>query len=187
MEHATDKPTGPQRLYRPPTQSSKPKICSSGIPNAWADAKLVDTAAKCSATASSPSASTSQCLASMALAMVSCVVNVLLTTMNKVFSGFNPDNTDSRCAPSTLLTKCVFGPPEWLCNPLVTINGPKSDPPIPMFTTSVISLDACIDSAKSNMRSRTASTPGMTCWPFTEKSSSNSPRIATCNTALPSV
>ena len=45
-----------------------------------------------------------------AFAIVSWVVNVLLTTTTKVVAGSKFDNTDSTCAPSTLLTKWQAGP-----------------------------------------------------------------------------
>src|SRR3546814_7203976 len=45
-----------------------------------------------------------------ALAGVSCVANVLLTTTNRVVSGRNRDSTACNSAPSILATKCGRGP-----------------------------------------------------------------------------
>ena len=73
------------------------------MPNARVPSKLVDTATSC--LDASPPPWTNQSLAMRALAMVSWVVKVLLTITNMVVLGFNPDNTDSTWAPSTLLTK----------------------------------------------------------------------------------
>ena len=50
QEHAMLIPTGPQRLYRPPTQSRNPKTFALSTPNPTAAGTFVETAAKCSAT-----------------------------------------------------------------------------------------------------------------------------------------
>ena len=72
---------------------------------------------------------------------VSCVVNVLLATMNSAVSGFSFRSVSAMCVPSTLETK-------WTCrsrlpyglSASVAMTGPRSEPPMPMLTTSVIAL-----------------------------------------------
>jgi hypothetical protein len=70
--------------------------------------------------------------------MVSCVVKVLLAMMNKVRRASSPRSTGTMSWPSTLLTKCSFSP-RWAnaSSAGTTIAGPRSLPPMPMFTTSV--------------------------------------------------
>ncbi len=76
------------------------------MPNFWAAGMLVDTAAKCFATAASePSADTSQVRAAAALVIVSSVVNVLDDTMNSVSAASRPCTASLKSAPSTLATK----------------------------------------------------------------------------------
>jgi hypothetical protein len=104
---------------------------------------LVDSATKCRATASGArSAASSQALAELALARVPGVVKVFEATMNSVVSG-------SRLASSVPadvrgidvgdeVHPHAFhrvGSSAWH-----TIAGPRSEPPMPMFTTSRIGL-----------------------------------------------
>ena len=89
-------------------------------------------------TAPSPRPPTSHRRAARALAIVSRVVKVLDATMNSVRAGSSPARVEVRCAPSRLETKCTRGPPACGASARQTIRGPRSDPPMPMFTTSVI-------------------------------------------------
>ena len=89
-------------------------------------------------TAPPPKAEASQRRAARAFAIVSRVVKVLDATMNSVRAGSSPARTEVRCAPSRLETKCTRGPPACGASARQAIRGPRSDPPMPMFTTSVI-------------------------------------------------
>ena len=76
------------------------------MPNLPTDSALVETATKCRATAaSSLSALSSQSRALVAFAIVSCVVKVLLDTINSVSAGSRPWVFSTRSVPSTLDTK----------------------------------------------------------------------------------
>ena len=152
-------PTGPHMEYRPPTQFSNPNVWSSEMPKSLVPCKLVDTATICFP--KSPCPASSHDLAMRALAMVSCVVNVLLTITSIVFWGSSPSRTDSTWAPSTLLTKWQRMPRLKRRSAFTAMAGPKSEPPIPMFTTSVISPSACMSctrSTKPSIRSRMSMT-----------------------------
>ncbi len=97
---------------------------------------FVDTATKCFATASSPSASTSQVRAECAFVSVSSVVNVFDETTNSVSAGSSRAASDARSAPSTFDTNRHATPAR--CTRAArrsAIAGPRSLPPIPMFTT----------------------------------------------------
>lgn len=76
--------------------------------------------------------------ADVALVIVSWVVNVLLAIINNTVSGLSSFNVSAKWVPSTLDTKWSFGPIANDLSASVTISGPKSEPPIPMLTTSVI-------------------------------------------------
>ncbi len=78
---------------------------SSAMPKAATFSSAVETAAKCCATASSPSARTSQARAERALVMVSRVVKVFEATRNSVVFGSSPCSVSMISAPSTLETK----------------------------------------------------------------------------------
>ena len=74
------------------------------------------------------------------------------------------------------------------------MTGPRSDPPMPMFTTSVNALPVnpflfpeIILSEKLRMCSRTSDTSGTTFSPSTFMVSDFRARRAVCSTALPSV
>ena len=79
-------PTALQTLYRPPTQSQKPKALSKLMPNFSTSARLVLTATMCFLTTSGPvpSFSWSQARQVLALSIVSAVVNVFETTTTSV-------------------------------------------------------------------------------------------------------
>ncbi len=156
------KPTGPRAIasgvptaesteYRPPTQSQKPKAFSGSIPKAATLSRAVETATKClpmasnSASADSSMALTarssrsSQSRAIRALVRVSKVVKVLEATMNRVVSGSSPLVFSTTSVGSMLETKrhsrcsATYG-----FSASYTITGPRSEPPIPIFTTVAI-------------------------------------------------
>ena len=84
--------------------------------------------------------------------MVSAVVKVLEATNTKVLFGFNGFKTRLISWASTFDTKCMRLPVVAKSfSAIVAINGPKSEPPIPIFTTSVMLLLARIFSAKANI------------------------------------
>ena len=74
------------------------------MPNAATSSAFVLTATKCLATASSPSAAVSQRRASVALVIVSTVVNVFELTTTSVVAGSRSARLPVMSAPSTLLT-----------------------------------------------------------------------------------
>ncbi|MNR03155.1 hypothetical protein D3C85_1190360 [compost metagenome] len=76
------------------------------MPKAATSFALVDNAAKCLAISPSLAPfSKNQVRAECALVMVSCVVNVLEATRNKVVSAFNPAKVSAMCVPSIFETK----------------------------------------------------------------------------------
>ena len=133
---ASGRPMADHSEYRPPTQSQKPKVV--WMPQALAASTLVVSAAKWRATSVPPPAS-NQALADCALAMVSAVVKVLDAMRNRVVSGRSVRSTVSSAWPSTLETKCKRLPGwAWAASASTAICGPRSEPPMPMFTTSVM-------------------------------------------------
>ena len=80
-------------------------------------------------------------MAVLALSSVSWVVKVLLARATRVVSGLSPFNVVRISAPSTLEIKC-----RWISGwanswrAFTASFGPRSDPPIPILTTSVIAL-----------------------------------------------
>ncbi len=157
---------------------------------------LVETATKCFATArSSPSRSTSQARAEAALVMVSCVVKVLEATTNSVRAGSSPARVSARCAPSTLDTKCGRRSARWNgVSAWQTMTGPRSEPPMPRLTMSVMVWPPWprhwpprTASVKLRIRARTALTAGMTSSPSTRIGRLLRLRSAICRTARSSV
>jgi hypothetical protein len=167
------------------------------MPNPATSLALVDSATKCRATASLParSLSSSQLRAERALVRVSWVVNVLDATMNSVRSGSRSATVSARWVPSTLDTKWARIPGfQYGLSASVTITGPRSEPPIPMLTTSVIDLPVWpfhaplrTRSVKSRIFASTALTWGMTSAPSTRIGRFERLRSATCSTARCSV
>ena len=109
------------------------------MPNSATLSSWVETAAKWSPTAASPSACAIQARAVVALVIVSWVVKVFEETMNSVRDGSSPRSVSAMSAPSTLETK-------WLrscggakgASARVAMAGPRSEPPMPILMTSVI-------------------------------------------------
>src|SRR5262249_62362023 len=89
--------------YRPPTQSQKPNMLATSMPNFFPSAALVETATKCLATDfSSPDRPASdQARAECALVIVSKVVKVLEETMNSVSAGSRSRTASAKSVPST--------------------------------------------------------------------------------------
>jgi hypothetical protein len=102
------RPMAESTEYRPPTQSQKPNMLAGSMPNAATPSRLVLTATKCRATASSPRARVSHARAVRALVSVSMVVNVFDETMKSVSAGSRPASARAMSAPSTLETKRVL-------------------------------------------------------------------------------
>ncbi len=166
------------------------------MPNSVTASVLVDRATKCLATAErSPSSSKSHLRADLALVSVSCVVKVLLATVNSVVSGLTVFNVSARWVPSTLETKCARIPGfQYGRSASETINGPRSEPPMPMLTMSVMALPVwprqvpeCSDSVKRRILVSTAFTSGITSLPSTNTGVFERLRSAVCSTARPSV
>mmetsp|Transcript_12914 Transcript_12914/g.42943 ORF Transcript_12914/g.42943 Transcript_12914/m.42943 type:complete len:298 (+) Transcript_12914:781-1674(+) len=198
IERAIEVPIADQDEYRPPTQSQKPNMlfCSS-MPNSFTALPLVESAAKCFAMAalSPPSSASSQDLAELALVIVSCVVKVLDAIRKSVVSASSAFVTSAMCVPSTFETKCTLRSRfEYGLSASVTITGPRSLPPMPRLTTSVMGLPVCpFHSPERTLLtngSSLASTPftsGITSTPSTKIGVLARFRSATCSTARSSV
>mmetsp|Transcript_2407 Transcript_2407/g.8592 ORF Transcript_2407/g.8592 Transcript_2407/m.8592 type:complete len:265 (-) Transcript_2407:14-808(-) len=147
---------------------------SGRMPNSDTFSALVETATKCLATSDCAVAGLprvpalrSHWRALVAFVIVSCVVNVLLATMKSVVSGERCFTVVARCVPSILLTKCTLMLLEYGSRASQTIFGPRSLPPMPMLTTSVMALPVYpfhsperTDLQKAAIRSRTSKTSG---------------------------
>ena len=124
------------RRPSPRTRTCSPARCRTSCTSA----SLVEIATKCFAIAASSLArARNHSRAERALAIVSCVVNVFDATVKSVVAGWSDRSVSARCAPSTFDTKCVRGPScVYGVSACATIAGPRSDPPMPMLTTSVM-------------------------------------------------
>ena len=166
------------------------------MPNAVTPSRLVESAAKWRATAvSSRAVCRNHVRAECALVMVSWVVKVLEAMRKSVVSGCTRFNVSARSVPSTLATKCArrsgraYG-----VSAVQTMRGPRSDPPMPMFTTSVMRWPVypChvpdrTASLNPRMAARTRTTSPITSWPSTSMGRSAGRRSATWSTARFSV
>ncbi|MNT18876.1 hypothetical protein D3C72_1541030 [compost metagenome] len=115
------------------------------IPNLAAASVLVVSAQKCreidktAARSSLPPCATNHSRAECALTMVSSVVNDLEATRNKVDSGLTCASTWPSSWPSTFETKWKRLPSiRQSSSALTTMAGPRSEPPMPILTMSVI-------------------------------------------------
>ena len=130
-----------------------------------------------------------------ALVIVSCVVKVFDETMNKVRAGSSPRSVSPMSAPSTFETK-------WLrscggakgASARAAIAGPRSEPPMPMLTTSVIGWPSAprtrpsrTSAAKLSIFSRAPMISGITSSPSTSTGSPEKLRSAVCSAARLSV
>ena len=173
------------------------------MPNSETFSAFVETATKCLAMASFASSvpssrwrlSRNQRRAACALASVSCVVKVFDATTKSVSAGSRSANFEVKSAGSTLETKRPEIPAvAKLRRACVAIAGPRSDPPMPIFTTVLIvwpvtpshspERKAC---AKSRIRARTSCTSAATFCSSTCRDSSAGRRSAVCSTVRSSV
>jgi hypothetical protein len=196
MLSAIESPIALQSEYRPPTQSQNSNMFAGSIPNARTSFSFVESATKCFATAASSfAAAKNQSRAVCAFVSVSCVVNVFEAMTNSVVSGRRFFNVSTMCVPSMFETKCARGPfPRYGFSASVTITGPKSEPPMPMLTKSVIGLPVYPTHApdrtaceNSRMCSSTRFTSGITSFPSTRIGRFDRLRSAMCSTARFSV
>ena len=165
------------------------------MPNSATLSSWVETAAKWSPTAASPTPCAIQARAVLALVIVSSVVKVFDETMNKVRDGSSPRSVSPMSAPSTFETK-------WLRNcggakgasARAAMAGPRSEPPMPMLMTSVIGWPSAprtrpsrTSAAKLSIFSRVPMTSGITSLPSTRTGLPEKLRKAVCRTARFSV
>ncbi len=130
-----------------------------------------------------------------ALAIVSCVVKVLLATMKSVSAGSSPWVFQAKSPGSTFDTKRNSRPGAAKSRSAsLAIAGPRSLPPIPMFTTVRIGRPVWpvqrphrTSSANAAMRSSTAWTSGTTSRPPVRMTVPRGARSATWSTARSSV
>ena len=126
--------------------------------------------------------------------MVSCVVNDLLCTTKPVVAGLRCCKVCCKLHASTLETKCTrTAALATFCKAIVAMRGPTSEPPMPMFTTSVmdksvwpVQAPARIFSAKSQTLSNCVFTCAETATPHGGLLKWL-PRKATCSTLRCSV
>ena len=133
-------PAADHSEYLPPTQSHIGNTSVPAMPNARAASTLAVTAMKCCANAPPPPRlPVSHWRADCAFLSVSTVVNVLEVTMNSVVAGSRPARAPVRCSGSTLDTKATSMPSRGEAHAPAsashTIAGPRSEPPIPRWTT----------------------------------------------------
>ena len=111
---------------------------AGSIPNFFTAVSLVERATKCFAMCFSSVASfRNQERAEWALVKVSWVVKVFEATRKRVEEGLQIRRTSTSWVESILETKCIFrSRREKGLRASVTMTGPRSDPPMPMLTTS---------------------------------------------------
>ena len=123
------------------------------------------------------------------------MVNVLDTTITSVEAGSAPARASRMSSPSTFETKSnAISVVAWSARARTAIAGPRSDPPIPMFTTvrirspvAPVQAPERTASAISPTRSSTSWTSGTTLRPSTSITASRGARSAVWSTARPSV
>ena len=183
---------------RPPSPRSRASSEVS-MPNASTSSALVETATKWCRTGSSPalaaSPPSSQSRALRALVSVSSVVKVFEQTTNRVERGRGRRTASSTSTPSMFDTKRTsMAGSARSRSARQAIAGPRSEPPMPMFTTArmrspvaPVQAPERTRSANPDMRSSTACTSGTTLWPSTSITASRGARSATCSAGRPSV
>ena len=138
---AMGKPIADHKEKRPPTQSQSGNTFCSSIPNCAAALRLVVMATKCLSVAVTSVCCCSQSRAASAFFSVSSVEKDLEAMMKRVVSAWRPLRVSWRCEGSTFDTKCTLS---FLVAKALsasqTMAGPRSEPPIPRLTTSVIIL-----------------------------------------------
>ena len=123
------------------------------------------------------------------------MVNVFDAMRKRVVSALTSRSTSAMWVPSTLETKWTLRSRlQYGLSASVTITGPRSEPPMPRLTMSVIGLPVCpfhaplrTRSTKPLMRPRTSFTSGITSTPSTRIGVFERLRSATCSTARFSV
>ncbi len=202
-----DSPTEDHSEKRPPIQSQNSNILAGSMPKARTASRLVDTATKWRA---SPLSGTPRAInhwrVLFAFAIVSSVVKVFEQTITSVRSGSSRASVSASSVPSTLDTKCTRGPeaalpllsprpsPARCASARHTMRGPRSEPPMPRLTTSVMVLPPWpfhsplrTRCEKSRMRESTSCTAGITGLPSTWNGASGAARSAICSAARSSV
>ena len=167
------------------------------MPKADTALAFVESAAKCFAIeAGSVSLPSSHAFAVPAFVIVSCVVKVFEAIKKRVVSAFSGRSTSCTWVPSTLETKWTLRsvPRVYGLSASVTITGPRSLPPMPKLTTSVIFLPVKPShSPERTLFTKTSSLPstsltsGITSAPSTMIGVLARLRSATCSTARFSV
>ena len=166
------------------------------MPNFETPSALVLTATKCLATSLGvPPLAKNHSFALCAFFMVSCVVKVFEAMIKSVVSCFTFFKTSHKSAPSTLATKWKFiSSVTKGFRALMTMRGPRSLPPMPIFTTSVMRLSVHPFQAPERTSllnaaslAQTALTSGITSLPSTSIALPLILRRAVCSTARPSV
>ncbi len=150
---------------------------------------LVDTAAKCFASAALPRRSAIHCRARRALLIVSSVVNVFEQTMKSVVAGSALSMTSAIWQPSMFETKrTARSRLRNRASASTAITGPRSEPPMPMLTMvrnglPVLPATApeCTPRTKASSLARSARTSSMMLRPSTASGRSSARRSAVCN------
>ena len=145
------------------------------MPKAPAAATFAETPTKCAPSPAPGSERASQLRAAVALASVSCVVNVFEMTTNAVDAGSSGASARAIASGSTLDTNDTrTGGASVPARASQTMRGPRSEPPMPMLTTSVIGLPVAprrrpwrIASAIARMRRCASRIDGITSCPST--------------------
>jgi hypothetical protein len=127
------------------------------MPKARAASTLVVSARSGARCRCRPAAS-NQRLAERALVIVSVVVKVLEATRNSVLFRRQARSTAASSWPSTLETKWKRLPGAANSSASTAICGPRSEPPMPMLTTSVMAASARTCSAYASMASSVSCT-----------------------------
>ncbi len=124
------------RRPSPRTRTCSPARCRTPLTSF----SLVETATKCFATcASSLARARNHARADRALVIVSCGRERLRRDDEQRRLGIQPAQRLGQVRPSTFDTKCRRGPSRaYGVSAAVAIAGPRSDPPMPMLTTSVM-------------------------------------------------
>ena len=164
---AIGRPTADHTEYRPPTQSQKGKILDSSIPNCLAAEIFAVTANKEFAICPLvQSLSLSQLTTTLAFMVVSKVVNDFETMMTRVLLGWARSKIRDSSAVSMLAKKCIRMPrlsiPGTCARASIARRGPRSDPPMPMWITSVTPTHLL---HSASMRRHTSAMAGMTSVP----------------------
>ncbi|MPN35661.1 hypothetical protein SDC9_183159 [bioreactor metagenome] len=140
------------------------------MPNSDAACRLVVSAMKCWLSDSLESRSTeppfakNHLRAACAFSMVSAVVNVLEAIRNSVLSGLSLRSTLPSSMPSTFEMKCSRLPGCAKSSSAFTaMAGPRSEPPMPMLTMSVIASFARTSSAIFSIASKVSCTSARFC------------------------